>query len=223
MSLLEAIVMGIIQGLTEFLPISSTAHLFAIPQLLGWGDRGSAFSAVIQLGTLVAVMVFFWADIVRLLRAWWVDVSTFRYGTSHDAKLAWMIAVGTIPIVACGLAFQKYIKADLRNLTVVAWAAIVFTLLLLTAELVAHRRGKSGDDGRSEAAIGWRDVLIIGLFQALALIPGASRSGVTITGGLFVGLSRSTAARFSFLLSLPAVFGAGVKEQIGRASCRERV
>lgn len=212
MSLLEAIVLGIIQGLTEFLPISSTAHLRVIPELLGWKDRGAAFTAVIQLGTLVAVLIFFRADIVRLLRAFWIDVKTCHYGTSHDAKLAWMIAVGTIPVVVLGLSLKKYIKEDFRDLHVVAWAAIGFALLLMVAEIRAARRAKRGDLGREEVSIGWRDVLIIGSFQALALIPGASRSGVTITAGLLVGLSRSTSARFSFLLSLPAVFGAGIYE-----------
>jgi undecaprenyl-diphosphatase len=212
MSMLEALVMGLIQGLTEFLPISSTAHLYVIPQLLGWSDRGASFTAVIQLGTLVAVIFYFREDIARLISAAWNDVSTLRFGSSHDGKMAWMIAAGTVPVVICGLAFSKWIKQDFRSLYVIAGAALGFALLLLFAEIIAHRRKRAGDSGRNEESIGWRDVLIVGVFQAFALIPGASRSGTTITGGLFAGLSRSTAARFSFLLSLPSVFAAAVKE-----------
>ncbi len=212
MSLLEAIVLGIVQGLTEFLPISSTAHLHIVPELLHWKDPGAAFTAVIQLGTVVAVFIYFWPDIIRILRAFWVDVSTFRYGSSHDAKMAWMIAAGTIPVVVCGLTFKKQIKEDLRDLHVIAFAAIGFAILLTIAEQFTARRAKRGDLGREEQAITWRDALFVGCFQALALIPGASRSGVTITAGLFVGLSRATSARFSFLLSLPSVFGAGIYE-----------
>jgi undecaprenyl-diphosphatase len=209
MSLLEALVYGLVQGLTEFLPISSTAHLRVVPELFGWKDPGAAFTAVIQLGTLVAVLLYFRADIARLSAAFARDLRERRYGTSHDAKLAWMIAAGTVPVVVCGLAFKKYIKEDLRDLHVVAWAAVGFALVLLAAELRAARRP---GPGRGEETIGWRDALLVGCFQALALIPGASRSGVTITAGLLAGLSRPTAARFSFLLSLPAVFAAGVYE-----------
>lgn len=210
MSILEALILGIVQGLTEFLPISSTAHLRVVPELFGWQDPGAAFTAVIQLGTLVAVLIYFQSDIIRLLRAWLVDVRSFRYGTSQDAKLAWMIAVGTIPVVICGLAFKKYIKEDLRDLHVIAWAAIGFSMLLLIAELRAFRQRAVGLTGREESSISWFDALLVGCFQAMALVPGASRSGVTITAGLLAGLSRSTAARFSFLLSLPSVFAAGV-------------
>jgi len=208
MSLFEAIVLGLIQGLTEFLPISSTAHLRVLPAWFGWKDPGAAFTAVIQLGTLLAVLVYFRTDIHRLATAALTDVRSLRYGTSTDAKLAWMIAVGTIPIVVCGLLFKDYVKNDLRDLRVIAWAAIGFSLLLLMAEIVAKRR----PERREEGSIGWGDALLVGVFQAFALIPGASRSGVTITAGLFAGLSRGTAARFSFLLSLPSVFAAGVYE-----------
>jgi undecaprenyl-diphosphatase len=212
MSLLEAVVLGVIQGLTEFLPISSTAHLCVVPQLLGWKDPGAAFTAVIQLGTLVAVLLYFRSDIARLLSAFLTDVKSFRYGTSHDAKLAWMIAAGTIPIVILGLTFKDQIKGPLRQIQWIAVTSIAFALVLGCAEVMTARRDQSGRLGRDLATIGWRDALFIGLFQAFALIPGASRSGVTITAGLFAGLSRTTAARFSFLLSLPSVFAAGVYE-----------
>lgn len=211
MSIWEAIFLGVIQGLTEFLPISSTAHLCVVPQLLGWKDRGAAFTAVIQLGTLVAVFVYFREDVVRLTRAFLTDLRTFRYGTSPDAKLAWMIGVGTIPIVICGLTFKEQIKGPLRQVQWIAIAAIGFALLLMCAELVSAKRLKK-EDGEIHDQIGWRESLLIGTFQAFALIPGASRSGVTITGGLFAGLTRSAAARFSFLLSLPSVLAAAVYE-----------
>lgn len=212
MSLLEAVVLGIVQGLTEFLPISSTAHLCVVPQLLGWKDPGAAFTAVIQIGTLVAVLFYFRSDIARLLAAFLLDVKSLRYGTSQDARLAWMIAAATIPIVVCGLAFKEQIKGPLRQIQWIATASIAFALILGCAEFVAARRARSQDAVREQASIRWRDALFIGCFQAFALIPGASRSGVTITAGLFAGLSRSAAARFSFLLSLPSVFAAGVYE-----------
>ncbi len=212
MSLLEAIVLGIVQGLTEFLPISSTAHLCVLPQLMGWKDPGAAFTAVIQLGTLFAVLIYFRTDIGRLLRAFLVDVRSVRYGTSQDARLAWMIAAGTIPIVICGLAFKEQIKGPLRQIQWIATAAIGFAIVMLLAEVSMARRIGTGNADCDMDTIGWRDALFIGVFQAFALIPGASRSGVTITAGLFAGLSRSASARFSFLLSLPSVFAAGVYE-----------
>jgi undecaprenyl-diphosphatase len=212
MSLLEALILGIVQGLTEFLPISSNAHLRIVPELLGWPEPGAAFTAVIQLGTLTAVLWYFRGDVARLFAGFVGDVRALRYGTSRDAELAWMIAGGTVPVVIGGLLFKKQIEGELRRLDVIACAAIGFALLLGLAELLAARRRRHGDPGRGEAEIGWRDALLVGLFQALALIPGASRSGVTITAGLLAGLSRPTAARFSFLLSLPAVFAAGVYE-----------
>lgn len=205
MTLPEALLLGIVQGLTEFLPISSTAHLRVVPALFGKPDYGAAFTAVIQLGTLVAVLLYFRSDVVRLTAAWLTDVRRLKYGTSPDAVRAWMIAAGTVPVVVAGLLLKKWIEHEFRSLYVVAGAAIGFALLLLLAELVARRR--AGTD-----RIGWGAAMLVGVFQAMALVPGASRSGTTITGGLFAGLDRPTAARFSFLLSLPSVFAAGVFE-----------
>ncbi len=205
----EAGLLGIVQGLTEFLPISSTAHLLLARQLLGHPDARDSFTTAIQLGTLVAVFAYFRADIARLLRALVADIRAMRLGSTPDAVLGWKIVVGTVPVVACGLAFKEFIKENLYETPVIAGAAIFFALLLVAAELVTRRRPARVDD---EATITWRDAILIGLFQALALIPGASRSGVTITAGLFAGLSRPTAARFSFLLSLPSMLGAGLKE-----------
>jgi len=212
MTLWQAIVLGLIQGLTEFLPISSTAHLRVVPALAGWPDPGAAFTAVIQVGTLVAVLLYFRGDIVRLAWAVVGDLRARRFGTTPDARMAWMIAAGTVPIVACGLLFKKQIKEDFRSLYVVCAAAIGLAVLLALAEWLYHLRAKRGQPGRELERVGWGDALLVGLFQAVALVPGASRSGVTITGGLFAGLSRATAARFSFLLSLPSVFAAGVYE-----------
>ena len=212
MTLIQALILGIIQGLTEFLPISSTAHLCFIPQWIGWGDPGAALTAVLQLGTLAAVVLYFRDDILRLVRSLGHDLRSRSFCSTPDSKQAWMIAVGTVPVVMCGLTFKEQIKGPLRQLTSIALSAIGFALLLALAEYRTWRRLRQGALVREESAISWFDVLFIGCFQAFALIPGASRSGVTITAGLFVGLSRSASARFSFLLSLPAVFAAGVYE-----------
>ncbi|HMC64542.1 MAG TPA: undecaprenyl-diphosphatase UppP [Gemmataceae bacterium] len=212
MSLLEAILLGIIQGLTEFLPISSTAHIKVVPALLGREDPGAAFTAVIQVGTLAAALAYFRADIVRLTRAWAAGLTTGRPFGTPDAKMAWMIALGTVPIVICGVAFKEHIVGPLRSLYVIAAAAIVLSLLLMVAEWLVLWRQRRQRKLREMPELGWGDALVVGLAQAVALIPGASRSGVTITGGLFTGMSRHTAAQFSFLLSLPAVFAAAVYE-----------
>jgi undecaprenyl-diphosphatase len=212
MTSLQAIVIGIIQGLTEFLPISSTAHIRVVPALLGWDDPGAAFTAVIQWGTLVAAVVYFFPDIVRLTRAVLSEMRDRKFCQSHDAKMAYMIALGTVPVVALGLSFRKHIETSLRSLYVISAAAIVLALVLMAAEGVHRWREKTLRKQKDLASLDWWDAVLVGFAQALALIPGASRSGVTITGGLFLGMTRETAARFSFLLSLPAVFGAGVLE-----------
>lgn len=219
----EAILLGVVQGLTEFLPISSTAHLVVVRQLLGHDNPRDAFTTAIQLGTLVAVFVYFRRDIVTLLKAFMDDVRALRIGTSPEALLCWKIAVGTIPVVVCGFAFKEPIKNHLYTLPVIAGAAIGFALLLWEAEVIAKQRLQNGNAGRDASQIRWWDALLVGAFQAFALIPGASRSGVTITAGLFTGLSRPTAARFSFLLSLPSILGAGLYElyKDGRALVAE--
>jgi undecaprenyl-diphosphatase len=207
MSLWEAVLLGVIQGLTEFLPISSTAHLLVARQLMGHSDPRDAFTTAIQLGTLVAVFVYFRADLYRLTRAVLADLRAGRLATSPDARLVWLMAVATVPVVVCGLLFKDFIKGTLYDTPVIAGAAVGFALLMLAAELRARKRA-----GRGETEVTWQDAVFVGLFQALALIPGASRSGVTITAGLFAGLSRPAAARLSFLLSLPAILGAGIKD-----------
>ncbi|HJZ56473.1 MAG TPA: undecaprenyl-diphosphatase UppP [Gemmataceae bacterium] len=214
MSMWEAVVLGVIQGLTEFLPISSTAHLLVARTLLHHPHPEDAFTTVIQLGTVVAVFWYFRSDVARLVRGFLADVRSLRIGSNPDGRMAWLIVLGTVPVVIVGLLFKKWIKDKdtFYNLPSIAWVSIVFALLLAVAEWWAHRRVRHGEVALGEAEVTWLDALWVGLWQALALMPGGSRSGTTITGGLFAGLSRPAAARFSFLLSLPAVLAAGVKE-----------
>ncbi|MCC7475616.1 MAG: undecaprenyl-diphosphatase UppP [Pirellulales bacterium] len=214
MSWVQIIVLAIVQGLTEFLPISSTAHLKIVPSLLGWNDPGAAFTAVLQVGTLVAVGSYFWRDIVRILRAMWDDLRRRQFASSHDAKLGWMIAIGTLPIVVLGVAFRHQIKTSLRSLYVMSAALAGVALLLAAAEWWVRRREEAHRRGRDVGETGWRDAIVVGCAQAAALIPGTSRSGATILGGLASGLTREAAARFSFLLSIPSIFAAGVFELI---------
>lgn len=212
MTLVEAIVHGLVQGLTEFLPVSSTAHLRVVPELLGWSDPQAAFSAVIQLGTLAAVLIYFRHDLLATARAWLRETLAGRFAASHEGLLGWMMIVGTIPVVVCGLLLKDRIKSDFRQLPVISWALIGFSLLLLAAEIYLAWRVRHGRPGRPMEQTGWGDAIVVGLFQALALVPGASRSGVTITAGLFRGLERAAAARFSFLLSIPSVLAAGLHQ-----------
>jgi undecaprenyl-diphosphatase len=214
MTLSEAIVLAIVQGLTEFLPISSTAHLRIVPALAGWGDPGAAFSAVIQIGTLAAVLAYFWRDVVRIVAAMFADLRRGKLATTHDALLGWMIAVGTIPIIVCGLAFKDAIETTLRSLYVVCAALVLVALLLAAAELVVRRRLAAGIMGREVSELSWLDAIVVGIAQAAALVPGTSRSGATILGGLATGLSREAAARFSFLLSIPSIFAAGAYQLV---------
>jgi undecaprenyl-diphosphatase len=205
----QALILGIVQGLTEFLPISSSGHLRIVPALLGWEDPGAAFTAVIQIGTLAAVLAYFRQDIVRIGRAWTRSLAGGGPKGDLDARMGWMMIVGTVPIVVCGLAFKDQIETSLRSLYVVAAAMIGLALLLAAAELWVRTRQQRGIAQKQLDQITWGDTLFTGMAQALALVPGSSRSGVTITAGLFAGMSRETAARFSFLLSLPSVFAAG--------------
>ena len=205
MSFLEAIILGLIQGITEFLPISSTAHLRVVPALLGWQDPGAAISAVIQLGTLLAVLVYFRNDILRLAKAFFSGlVSRKPFGTT-DSRLAWWVGLGTIPVVIAGLALKHSIETSFRSLYVIAASLFLLGLLLLLAEKLSSFR-------RRMEEMKWWESLIIGVAQALALIPGSSRSGTTITASLFLGYTREAAARFSFLLSIPAVTASGLYE-----------
>lgn len=204
----QAVVLGMVQGLTEFIPISSTAHLKVVPELLGWGDPGSAFAAVIQLGSIVAVVWYFWQDLRQVIGGSFNALRRRDYA-SPDFRIALGIAVGTLPIIVVGLlvkfVFREFYEANVRSLATIAVVSIVMGMLLgLSEQLCRHKR----DFGQLTA----KDGVLMGLAQTLALIPGVSRSGSTITAGLFLGLDRATAARFSFLLGLPAITLAGLVE-----------
>lgn len=214
MNIFQSIIFGIIQGLTEFLPISSTAHLRIVPALLGWRDPGAAFTAVIQFGTLVAVFIYFRKDISAIGGSVIKSIQTRNMSYNRDAILGWMIAFGTIPIVFFGLLFKKNIETNLRSLYVISASMILLAVVLMIAEAIVKKRTALNVKQKSLDDISWKDAILIGFAQAVALIPGSSRSGTTITGGLFTGLNRETAARFSFLLSLPSVFAAGVLELV---------
>jgi undecaprenyl-diphosphatase len=207
MSITEAIVLGLVQGLTEFIPISSTAHLEIVPVLLGWGDPGAAASAVIQFGTWLAAVIYFFRDIVRLVTGFFRGLVNRRPLADVDSREAWLVVIGTIPIVILGLLLKKHIESTFRGLWVVTAMVIVVAILLLIAEVFAKRRQLRSFD---ELRVG--DAVTIGFGQCLALIPGSSRSGSTIMAALFRGVERATAARYSFLLSIPAVGGAGFLE-----------
>ena len=205
MSALEAIVLGIVQGLTEFLPISSTAHLRIVPAMAGWQDPGAAFTAVTQLGTMAAVLLYFRRDLSRIARASFAALRDPAVRGTLDARLGLYIALGTIPISVFGLLFRDQIETGARSLTLIGCTLIALGLLLLAAE-------RAGAHEREIDTFTARDGWIIGIAQALALVPGVSRSGATLTAGLFLGFERRAAARYSFLLSVPAVVLSGVFE-----------
>jgi undecaprenyl-diphosphatase len=214
MSILEAIVLGIVQGLTEFLPISSTAHLRILPALFGWNDPGAAFTAVIQIGTLVAVLYYFYADILRIATATVQNTLQGKPFENFDSRMGYMMILATVPIVISGLLLKTYIETSFRSLYVIAFTLIALALLLMLAEFFVKVRVEKGEKQKELTDLSWLEAIVVGLAQCVALIPGASRSGVTITGGLFLGMTRETAARFSFLLSLPSIFAAGIFQLI---------
>jgi undecaprenyl-diphosphatase len=201
MGWIEAVVLGVVQGLTEFLPISSSAHLRLVGEVFGWEDPGAAFTAITQIGTEAAVLLYFRHDIARIVVAWLGSLAGRRKG-DPDARMGWLIIVGSLPIVVLGLLFQDDIETTLRDLRIVATALIVFSLILYWADRVGSKQ-RDLRDLTIGHGIGY------GFAQAMALIPGVSRSGGTITMGLFLGYNRAAAARYSFLLAVPAVLGSG--------------
>lgn len=203
MSWFEAIVLGVVQGLTEFLPISSTAHLRIVPAFAGWDDPGALFTAVIQLGTMLAVVIYFWKDLVRIAAGWGGSFRRPELRGTLDARMGWYIVLATIPIGVFGLIFNNQIETGARNLYLIGVVLIVLGLILMAAEMVGRKTRKLEDVTRTDAI--W-----VGLAQAMALVPGTSRSGATITAGLFLGMEREAAARFSFLLSIPAIVLSGL-------------
>jgi undecaprenyl-diphosphatase len=201
----ESIILGIVQGLTEFLPISSSAHIFIVSQLFGWQDPGAAFTAVTQIGTELAVILYFRKDIARIISVWFRSLSNASLRSHLDARMGWYIIVGTLPISILGLAFSHQIETAARNLWLVASMLIIFGIILGVADALGSRT-------RSIASLSTKDGMLFGLGQALALIPGVSRSGATISTGLALGYTREASARYAFLLAIPAVVASGLYE-----------
>jgi len=201
----KAVVLGLLQGLTEFLPISSSAHLRIFPELFGWEDPGAAFTAVVQIGTELAVLLYFWRDIWRIGSTWVRSLFRPELRAATDARLGWFIIVGSVPIVLLGVSLKETIESDFRNLWIIATTLIVLGVVLGIAEHVGRRT-------RPIEQLTLRDAILLGLAQACALVPGVSRSGATISMGLFLGYDRAAATRYAFLLAIPAVVGAGLFE-----------
>ncbi|WP_231482635.1 undecaprenyl-diphosphate phosphatase [Nocardioides sp. URHA0020] len=202
---LQAVVLGVIQGLTEFLPISSSAHLRIFPEIFGWGDPGAAFTAVVQIGTELAVLIFFWRDIWRIAVTWVKSLFRPEYRGQLDARMGWFIILGSTPIVVLGILFKDVITDDFRSLWLIGTMLIVMGVVLGIADRV-------GGTEKTLKQLTLRDAVLMGIAQALALIPGVSRSGATLSMGRFLGYERETATRYAFLLAIPAVIGAGVFE-----------
>ena len=202
MSWVQVIVLSIVQGLTEFLPVSSSGHLRIVSQLFWGEDAGASFTAVIQLGTELAVLVFFAKDIWRILTAWFAGLAD-KSKRNFDYRMGWMVIAGTIPVGIAGVLLKDVIRENFRNLWITATVLILFSLVFILAE----RRGKKT---RGFEDLTMKDAVVMGLWQCLALIPGVSRSGGTISGGLFLNLDREVATRFSFLLAIPAVLASGL-------------
>jgi undecaprenyl-diphosphatase len=203
----EAVVLGLVQGLTEFLPISSSAHLRIVGEAFGWKDPGAAFTAITQIGTEAAVLLYFRHDIWRIITAWLGSLAGRRKADA-DARMGWLIIIGSIPIIVLGLLLKDHIETTFRDLRIIAVALILFSLVLYWADRVGAKKRELGELTVSHG-------ITFGLAQAMALIPGVSRSGGTITAGLFLGYSRAAAARYSFLLAIPAVLGSGFYEAYG--------
>jgi undecaprenyl-diphosphatase len=200
-----AVFLGVLQGLTEFLPISSSAHLRIFPDMFGWGDPGAAFTAVIQIGTELAVLIYFRTDIWRIGSTWLRSLYRPEYRGQLDARMGWFIIIGSLPIVILGIFLKDVIERDFRNLWIIGTTLIVLGLILGVADRVSSDRLRIKD-------IRLRDAILMGLAQACALVPGVSRSGATISMGRFLGYQREAATRYAFLLAIPAVIGAGLFE-----------
>lgn len=200
MDFLHIIALALLQGLTEFLPISSSAHLILLPIIANWQDQGLAFDVAVHVGTLAAVVFYFRHSLYRMTRDWLYSIQ--QRSLVGESRLAWAILFGTIPVGLVGLFLQDFIEVFLRSPLVIALTTIVFGLLLGWADWQGKRQ-------RDEHSLNWKDIAVIGIAQAIALIPGTSRSGITMTAGLMLGLTRAAAARFSFLLSIPVIILAG--------------
>ncbi len=205
MTLIQIIVLAVVQGLTEFLPISSSAHLILVPVISEWPDQGLAFDVAVHVGTLSAVVWYFRHEVMTMVRDW--GQSCLQRQQVGDSRLAWAVILGSIPVAVAGLLLHDLVDTVLRSPLVIAWATIGFGVLLWLADYLGPRT-------RNEHHIGWKDVVFIGVAQAIALIPGTSRSGITMTAGLIMGLTRQASARFSFLLSIPVIIMAGGYESL---------
>ncbi|TXI45689.1 MAG: undecaprenyl-diphosphate phosphatase [Mycobacterium sp.] len=203
MSWVQVVVLSIVQGLTEFLPISSSSHLAIVSRVFFAGDAGASFTAVSQLGTEAAVIIYFARDIGRILKAWFNGLLIKAHRDNVDYRLGWYVIIGTLPIVLLGVAFKDLIRGEVRNLWIIATAMLVFSAVIAAAEYV-------GRQNRHVEQLRWSDGLLVGIAQCLALVPGVSRSGSTISAGLFLGLDRELSARFGFLLGIPAVVASGL-------------
>ncbi|QNP73970.1 undecaprenyl-diphosphate phosphatase [Streptomyces roseirectus] len=217
MSWFESLILGLVQGLTEFLPVSSSAHLRLTAAFSGWEDPGAAFTAITQIGTEAAVLIYFRKDIGRILAAWFKSLVNKEMRADQDAKMGWLVIVGSIPIGVLGLTLKEHIEGPFRDLRITATMLIVIGVVMGVADRLAARdetggRHRAPKQRKALENLGVKDGLIFGLCQACALIPGVSRSGATITGGLFMGYKREAAARYSFLLAIPAVLASGLFE-----------
>ncbi|CAN5241472.1 undecaprenyl-diphosphate phosphatase [soil metagenome] len=214
MNLLQAIILGIVEGVTEFLPVSSTGHLTIVEKLFGLKINNpgvTAFTVIIQVGAIAAVFVYFWKDIARLAVAWFRGLFRKEARTDPDYRFAWWIIIGSIPIGIIGLGLRHFISDNLRNLWIVVAALILWSIVMFVAERVSRQT-------RTEHELTWKDALVIGVMQCIALIPGVSRSGATISAGLFRNFNRVAATRISFFLSIPALTAAGLFEGVTAAS-----
>lgn len=203
MDFLQAIFLGVLQGLTEYLPVSSSGHLAIFPQLFGWEDPGAAFTAVVQIGTEVAVILYFWRDIVTIAKGWIAGLRSRSARSTLEYRMGWFIIVGSLPIVVLGLVLEDWIDAEFRSLWVIATMLIVLGVVLGLAERIGRKT-------RPIEKLTWKHAVGLGLAQACALVPGVSRSGATISMGLLLGYERAAATRYAFLLAIPAVTGAGI-------------
>ncbi|SBT94683.1 Undecaprenyl-diphosphatase [Streptomyces sp. DI166] len=217
MSWFESLVLGLVQGLTEFLPVSSSAHLRLTAAFSGWEDPGAAFTAITQIGTEAAVLIYFRKDIGRILLAWTKSLTNKEMRRDHDAQMGWLVIVGSIPIGVLGLTLKDQIEGPFRDLRITATMLIVVGVVIGIADRLAARdetggRHRAPKQRKDLQSLNVRDGLVFGLCQSAALIPGVSRSGATISGGLFMGYTREAAARYSFLLAIPAVLASGLFE-----------
>ncbi|WP_179472856.1 undecaprenyl-diphosphate phosphatase [Mycolicibacterium vinylchloridicum] len=203
MSWLQVVVLSVVQGLTEFLPISSSSHLAIVSGVFFTGDAGASFTAVSQLGTEAAVLIYFAKDIWRILKAWFNGLFVKAHRDNVDYRMGWYVLIGTVPIVILGVTFKELIRGEVRNLWVIATAMLLFSGVIAAAEYF-------GRQTRHLEQLTWKDGLLVGIAQCLALVPGVSRSGSTISAGLFLGLDRELSARFGFLLGIPAVLASGL-------------